>query len=63
MAEPEMANVLWGQGQRQPHSTAGSQWGEHPEEAQCWYVVKHSPLWCPPLSLVTASCILSWLTP
>ncbi|KAI1241858.1 hypothetical protein IHE44_0005360 [Lamprotornis superbus] len=35
MAEPEMANVLWGQGQRQPHDTAGSPGGEHSEEAQC----------------------------
>lgn len=30
-AEPEMSNVLWGQGQRQPHNTAGSQWAEHSE--------------------------------
>lgn len=26
MAEPEMASVLWGQGQRQPQNTAGGQW-------------------------------------
>lgn len=65
MAEPEMANVPWGQGQRQPHNTAGSQWGEHSEKAQCWYLVKHSPLWCTPPSLgpVRALCILSCLTP